>query len=171
MDIETISLTKAYPLKTALHGVSVQLKGGNIHALVGENGAGKSTLANMLAGSLAPTSGTILLDGKEEAFTSAGDALARGIVLVRQRPLLSESLSAWENIILKTGGDSTRKGFMGGGFFLRPPSPELLRLKDFKGIVRLSAVGKTFVEIAFHCEIVSLFLICHDTYILSFTVE
>lgn len=131
MDIETISLTKAYPLKTALHGVSVQLKGGNIHALVGENGAGKSTLANMLAGSLAPTSGTILLDGKEEAFTSAGDALARGIVLVRQRPLLSESLSAWENIILKTGGDSTRKGFMGGGFFLRPPSPELLRLKDF----------------------------------------
>lgn len=131
MDIETISLTKAYPLKTALHGVSVQLKGGNIHALVGENGAGKSTLANMLSGSLAPTSGTILLDGKEEAFTSAGDALARGIVLVRQRPLLSESLSAWENIILKTGGDSTRKGFMKGGFFLRPPSPELLRLKDF----------------------------------------
>lgn len=131
MDIETISLTKAYPLKTALHGVSVQLKGGSIHALVGENGAGKSTLANMLAGSLVPTGGKILLDGREVAFASAGDALAQGIVLVRQRPLLSESLSAWENIILKTGGDSTRKGFMGGGFFLKPPSPELLRLKDF----------------------------------------
>ncbi|MCR5621586.1 MAG: ATP-binding cassette domain-containing protein [Treponema sp.] len=131
MDIETISLTKAYPLKTALHGVSVQLKGGCIHALVGENGAGKSTLANMLAGSLVPTSGSILLDGREAAFASAADALERGIVLVRQRPLLSESLSAWENITLKTGGDSTRKGFMGGGFFLRPPSPELLKLKDF----------------------------------------
>ncbi len=125
MDIETVSLTKAYPLKTALHGVSVQLKGGSIHALVGENGAGKSTLANMLAGSLAPTAGSILLDGKEQAFTSAADALAQGIVLVRQRPLLSESLSAWENIILKTGSDSK------ASFFLRPPSRELLRLKDF----------------------------------------
>ena len=126
MDIETISLTKKYPLKTALHGVSVQLKGGKIHALVGENGAGKSTLANMLAGGLVPTAGKILLDGREMAFSSAADALAEGIVLVRQRPLLSESLSAWENIILKTGGDSTRRSF-----FLRPPSNELLRLKDF----------------------------------------
>ncbi len=125
MDIETRLLSKRYPLKTALQDVSVKLEGGKIHALVGENGAGKSTLAKLLAGGLFPSSGQILLDGKETLFSSAGDALRNKIVLVRQRPLLAESLSARENIILKTTSDDTRKHF-----FLRPPSKELLQLRD-----------------------------------------
>lgn len=125
MDIETLSLTKAYPLKTALNDVSVMLEGGKIHALVGENGAGKSTLASLIAGCLVPSSGKIRIDGKDVFFSSAADALAMGIVLVRQRPLLSESLSAWENIILKIH-DERGKGI----FFLRPPSRDLIRLKD-----------------------------------------
>ena len=118
MTIETRSLTKAYPLKTALKDVSILLEEGKIHALVGENGAGKSTLANLIAGSFVPSSGTILIDGREAAFSCTADALARNIVLVRQRPLLSESLSAWENIILKTPADGKRSGFRPGSFFL-----------------------------------------------------
>lgn len=131
MTIETRSLTKAYPLKTALKDVSILLEEGKIHALVGENGAGKSTLANLIAGSLVPSSGTILIDGREVAFSCAADALARNIVLVRQRPLLSESLSAWENIILKTPADGKRSSFRPGSFFLKAPSDELMQLKDF----------------------------------------
>ena len=130
MTIETRSLTKAYPLKTALKDVSIQLEEGKIHALVGENGAGKSTLANLIAGSLIPTSGSILIDGREAVFSCAADALAQNIVLVRQRPLLSESVSAWENIILKTPADGKQGIFKQGGFFLKAPSDDFLRLKD-----------------------------------------
>lgn len=130
MTIETRSLTKAYPLKTALKDVSILLEEGKIHALVGENGAGKSTLANLIAGSLVPSSGTILIDGREAVFSCAADALARNIVLVRQRPLLSESLSAWENIILKTPADGKQGIFKQGSFFLKAPSDAFLRLKD-----------------------------------------
>ena len=121
MDIQTHRLTKKYLLKTALDSVSVIFRGGQIHALVGENGAGKSTLAALLSGNTDASSGTILLDNRQIKFNSASDALKNGIVLVHQRPMLSERLTVAENILLKVQK----------GFFIRKPSEELLALRDF----------------------------------------
>lgn len=101
MNLRTHDLTKKYRLKTALENVSVTFQSSKIHALVGENGAGKSTLAKLLAGDITPSSGSIFINEKEIKFNSAKDSLNEGIVLVHQRPLLSEKLTAKENIILK----------------------------------------------------------------------
>ena len=119
MHIETERLSKKYLLKTALNKVSASFGAGKIHALVGENGAGKSTLAALIAGDIRPSEGTIRIDGEKVSFSSAKDALGRGIVLVHQRPLLAKSLTVSENIWISTGTS----------FLIRPPSAELLALQ------------------------------------------
>ncbi len=124
MKIQTHELTKSYLVKTALDKVSTVFDTGKIHALVGENGAGKSTLATILSGDKQPTSGKIFIDGREVYFSSAHDALGEGIVLVHQRPMLAESLSAKENIILNLQTTKSKS------FFIHKPSAELLKLKE-----------------------------------------
>lgn len=75
--LEARNITKVYPGGVvANHNVNLQIKKGEIHALVGENGAGKSTLMKMLFGMLAPTEGQIFVDGKEVHFSSSSDAIA-----------------------------------------------------------------------------------------------
>ncbi len=108
-----------------MDSVSVTFAGGKIHALVGENGAGKSTLAGLISGDIQPTSGEILLDGKVTAFSSAKDALSRGIVLVHQRPMLASSITAKENMILQLQATQKKKSF-----FLHAPSEEMLSLRN-----------------------------------------
>jgi ABC-type uncharacterized transport system ATPase subunit len=100
MRIELRAVSKSYLLKTALHDVNISFSPAKIHALFGENGSGKSTLAGILAGDIQPTSGTVLLDGTPVIFHSAKDARAKGIVLVHQRPLLADSITVKENILL-----------------------------------------------------------------------
>src|SRR5574344_2733785 len=99
MRIDLQAISKVYLLKAALNAVTVTFSSGNIHALLGENGAGKSTLAGIISGNNTPSCGTLLLDGKEVVFTSAKDALAHGIVIVHQRPLLADSITSYENIL------------------------------------------------------------------------
>ena len=78
--LEARNITKVYPGGVvANHNVNLQIKKGEIHALVGENGAGKSTLMKMLFGMLAPTEGQIFVDGKEVHFSSSSDAIAAGL--------------------------------------------------------------------------------------------
>lgn len=100
MDIRVHGLGKKYILKEALKNVSVEFKGGLVHALVGENGAGKSTLAKILSGLIRPSSGQIYINEKEVSFKSSKDALHHSIVTVNQTPLLASSLTAKENIRL-----------------------------------------------------------------------
>ena len=100
MRIELRAVSKSYLLKTALHNVNISFSPAKIHALLGENGSGKSTLAGILAGDIQPTSGAVLLDGTPVVFHSAKDARAKGIVLVHQRPLLADSITVKENILL-----------------------------------------------------------------------
>mgnify|MGYP002624718913 CR=1 FL=1 len=113
MTIEARSITMQYTLKTALDGVSVTFGAGKIHALLGENGAGKSTLAGVISGAIVPTAGTLLVDGERVRFSKPRDALERGIVLVRQRPLLSTALTARENIRLQLKGRANAKAALG----------------------------------------------------------
>ncbi|MDR2094986.1 MAG: ATP-binding cassette domain-containing protein [Treponema sp.] len=84
----------------ALEGADFTLKGGEIHALLGENGAGKSTLMHIMAGCQAPSSGSILVDGRECSFKLPSDALAVGIGMVRQYPQLVPGFKVWEDCIL-----------------------------------------------------------------------
>ncbi|MEG2143821.1 MAG: ABC transporter ATP-binding protein, partial [Oscillospiraceae bacterium] len=80
--------------------VTLELKKGEIHALLGENGAGKSTLMKVLFGFLQPDEGKIFLNGKEVSIISSQDAIKKGIGMVHQHFMLVPSLTIAENIIL-----------------------------------------------------------------------
>jgi ribose transport system ATP-binding protein len=98
--LQTLALRKEYPGTVALDDVSVSLAGGQVHALVGKNGAGKSTLVKIVAGSMQPTSGRLLVDGREVRLGSPLDAFRAGIATVYQELSLVPSLTAAENILL-----------------------------------------------------------------------
>ncbi|MBQ9239387.1 MAG: ATP-binding cassette domain-containing protein, partial [Treponema sp.] len=100
MDIALSGVHKRYTYKTVLSGISMDFPGGKIHALLGENGAGKSTTAAILSGSLQPDAGTVRINGVPVTLKNERDAVRRGIVMVRQRPLLADSITVRENIVL-----------------------------------------------------------------------
>jgi ABC-type sugar transport system ATPase subunit len=98
--LEMRSITKEYRGVAAVQDVSFTLENGEIHALVGENGAGKSTLTKIIAGAVAPTSGTMLLDGKPITFAVPKDALNAGVAMVYQENSLVPALTVAQNIFL-----------------------------------------------------------------------
>ncbi|MFD1541597.1 sugar ABC transporter ATP-binding protein [Nonomuraea guangzhouensis] len=94
-------LVKRFPGVMALDGVDLDIRAGEIHALVGENGAGKSTLVKALAGIHAPDSGTMTFDGAPYTPASAADGLAAGISVVHQELALLPYLTVAENLFLR----------------------------------------------------------------------
>ena len=82
--VQMLNITKQFPRVLANDNVTLTVRRGEIHALVGENGAGKSTLMNMLYGLLRPDSGKIIIHGKEQTFSGPGDAIACGIGTARR---------------------------------------------------------------------------------------
>ena len=100
MNIFLRRVTKKFALKTALDRVSLDFPERKIYAVLGENGAGKSTIASILCGDIQPTSGKIFIENKSRSFKNAGEAASAKIVCVHQRPLLANSLTVFENIIL-----------------------------------------------------------------------
>jgi ABC-type sugar transport system ATPase subunit len=92
------SVTRLYGATVALNDVTLELKRGSVHGVIGENGAGKSTAAQIATGVVQPTSGLIECDGEPVTFRSAHDAEALGIVLIPQELLLYEYLSIAENL-------------------------------------------------------------------------
>src|SRR5215470_7576974 len=93
-------ITKRYPGVLANDHITLDVRPGEIHALLGENGAGKTTLMNILYGLAVPNSGQILLDGEEVKIAGPSDAIKRGISMVHQHFMLVPVLSVAENIIL-----------------------------------------------------------------------
>jgi ribose transport system ATP-binding protein len=104
------NIHKRFGPTVALDGVNLELREGEIHALVGENGAGKSTLMNVLAGALAADQGAMALDGKPYAPASAHDARLHGIALIHQELCLCPQLSVSENIMM--GIEPARLGWL-----------------------------------------------------------
>lgn len=98
--IEMLNITKEFPGIKANDNITLQLKRGEIHALLGENGAGKSTLMSILFGIYQPTSGIIKKDGKEVQINTPNDANELNIGMVHQHFKLVECFSVLDNIIL-----------------------------------------------------------------------
>ena len=108
--IEMRRITKVFPGIVANDDVTLTLRRGEIHALLGENGAGKSTLMSVLFGLYQPEAGEILKDGKPVVISGPGDANRLGIGMVHQHFKLVEIFTVLENIML--GVEPTKGGFL-----------------------------------------------------------
>ena len=108
--IEMNHIRKEFPGIVANDDITLQLKKGEIHALLGENGAGKSTLMSVLFGLYQPEAGTIKKDGVEVKINNPNDATALGIGMVHQHFKLIEVFTVLDNIIL--GAETTKMGFL-----------------------------------------------------------
>ena len=108
--IEMLHITKEFPGIKANDDITLQLRKGEVHALLGENGAGKSTLMSVLFGLYQPEQGKILKSGKEVQIRNPNDANALGIGMVHQHFKLVECFTVLDNIIL--GVEPNKLGFL-----------------------------------------------------------
>lgn len=106
------NVSKAFDAVLAVDGVSFDVRGGEVHALLGENGAGKSTVIRLLAGDHRPDAGEILLDGEPVAFDHPQAAFEHGIACVHQMPTFVPNLSVTENLFLGLPYDQRRAGLI-----------------------------------------------------------
>jgi len=147
--IEADSIVKRFGGATAIDGVSIAVRSGEIYGIVGENGAGKSTLMRMLAGILKPDGGEVRVDGRR-LEGGARAALDSGISLVHQELSLVPEMTTAENIVL--GSTPTRLGFIDATEMKRIAAEALEEIGvsvdlDEK-VARLSVALRQFVEIA-----------------------
>ena len=126
--IEMREITKVFGEFVANDKINLELRKGEIHALLGENGAGKSTLMNMLAGLLEPTSGEIVVNGQVVKLDSPSKAASLGIGMVHQHFMLVEAFTVAENIIL--GSELTKNGVLD----ITRATREILELSERYGL-------------------------------------
>ncbi|MDT0269891.1 sugar ABC transporter ATP-binding protein [Streptomyces sp. DSM 44915] len=103
-------MTKSFLGIRVLHGVSLDLAPGEVHAVVGENGAGKSTLMKLLSGEYRPDAGRIEIDGTARAFDHPAQAQAAGVGIIHQELALLPDRTVAENVFL--GREPTRRGLV-----------------------------------------------------------
>ena len=108
--IEMLHITKKFPGIIANDDITIQLKKGEIHALLGENGAGKSTLMSVLFGLYQPEEGIIKVKGQEVKIKGPLDANALGIGMVHQHFKLVHNFTVLQNIVL--GMETVEKGLL-----------------------------------------------------------
>ncbi len=148
--LEMKGIGKTFPGVKALQGVSLTVREGQVHALLGENGAGKSTLIKILSGAYAKDEGEILWEGRPVAIRGPEDAQALGISTIYQEFNLGRQLTVAENVFL---GQLPRKGFRVDWKAARALSRELLerlgaRISVDARVERLSVAEQQLVEIA-----------------------
>ncbi len=117
VDIDVVSVSKRFGGVPALTNVSLTIRRGEVHALVGENGAGKSTLGKIISGVYSADGGEVRLNGESVSFRSPRDAMDRGIVTIAQELAIVPYLSVAENVFL--GAESKRWGFVRRGTMRR----------------------------------------------------
>lgn len=144
------NITKNFPGTRALNDVSIELKKGEIHAVVGENGAGKSTLMSIISGALEADSGKIFIEGKEVHFENPKEAQQCGIGMVHQEFALCPDVSVSDNIFIErlpsAAGIVNRKE-------LHKKTAEILgpfdtRIQPEQKVLDLSMAQQQIVEIA-----------------------
>ncbi|SFA87450.1 MULTISPECIES: ABC transporter ATP-binding protein [unclassified Bacillus (in: firmicutes)] len=138
MDIrmEMKSMSKKYGNFYANEDVSIALKKGEVHAIVGENGAGKTTLMRMLYGMEVPSSGEILVNGQNVSFDGPDDAIKHGIGMVHQHFMLFPDFTVSENIVI---GHEPKKF----GFFRRKEAIETVNKLSNKYGIKVNPELKT----------------------------
>jgi ribose transport system ATP-binding protein len=140
-------VTKSFPGVRALNGVSIDVRRGMVHGVVGENGAGKSTLMKILSGVYKKDTGTIVFDGKTIDHTTPYESMHRGLAIIYQELNLVNSMSVGENIFL--GRFKEMKGMRG----THAKARELLdsigcKVSTTKLVSELSVSTKQMVEIS-----------------------
>lgn len=108
--LEVRRVTKRYSGVRALRDVDLDVRAGEVHAVIGENGAGKSTLMKILAGIEQPNSGQVFFEGKPVTIDSAHTALELGISMIHQELNLADNLNVGANIFL--GREPHKRGFL-----------------------------------------------------------
>jgi ribose transport system ATP-binding protein len=148
--LEVRSLRKSFPGVLALDGVTLDVRRGEVHAVVGENGAGKSTLMKILAGVEAADAGEFLYRGRPARWRGVAQAQQCGVVMIHQELNLVDELSVAENISL--GREPTTAGFIRQSDMQARAAELLSRLSsdlDPRAVVGdLSVAQKQLVEIA-----------------------
>ncbi|MGP3971742.1 sugar ABC transporter ATP-binding protein [Streptomyces sp. 6N223] len=124
-------MTKSFLGTPVLQGVTLDLRPGEVHAIVGENGAGKSTLMKLLAGEYQPDSGRIEIDGVPRSFSHPAEAQAAGVGIIHQELALLPDRTVAQNIFL--GREPTRRGLVDRAAMERRTA-ELLGELDARGI-------------------------------------
>lgn len=149
--LEIRNLTKTYPGVIALNDLSLSVRRGECHAIIGENGAGKSTLIKSIAGAIEPDKGTVVFEGKEYASLDPTLAKEIGIGVIYQEFALCPALSAAENIFL---GERLTSGAFQNREKMNQKAQEILdqfRVDGLKATMKvrdLSTAYQQLVEIA-----------------------
>jgi ABC-type sugar transport system ATPase subunit len=145
-------ITKLFGPTRAVDELDLDIRAGEVHALLGENGAGKSTVARIAAGVMEPTSGTVLLDGEEAALRSVREAEAQGILLIPQELQLFDPLSVAENLFVGRPRPRRPWGIVDGRRMRAVARQTLAQLGvefDVRvPVERLSSAGRQLVAIA-----------------------
>jgi ABC-type sugar transport system ATPase subunit len=106
--IRAVALTKAYGSFIALNDANITVMPGEVRALIGSNGAGKSTLIKILSGAIAPTSGTVEVDGSAATLGSPPEMIRRGVACIYQHSNLAPAMTVLDNIFI---GRQPTRGF------------------------------------------------------------
>jgi L-arabinose transport system ATP-binding protein len=143
-------ISKRFPGVRALDQVSFEVRGGSVHALLGENGAGKSTLLKVLSGAYQPDAGQLLLDGRPAVFRNAAAALSAGVAVIYQELHLAPELSVADNLFL--GHLPATAGWIRGRTLFRATRDAMEALgEDIDPRARVSALSiaqRQMIEIA-----------------------
>ena len=143
--IEMLNITKRFPGIIANDNITLQLRKGEIHALLGENGAGKSTLMSVLFGLYQPEEGVIKKDGEVVKINDPNDANRLGIGMVHQHFKLVECFSVLDNIIL--GVEPNTAGFLKK----KEAREKVVALSERYGL-RIDPEAKILLSSGFVCE-------------------
>lgn len=155
--LEARGISKQYPGVKALDSVDIEIRKGEIHALVGENGAGKSTFVNVIGGVVTPDSGTLHFDGQEVHISSPSEATEIGISIVHQDLSLYPNLSIATNLYLshldeqgkvfipdKQINEQTREVLKRVGLDNIPPNRKVSNLQP--GVQQLVEIARAIVQ-------------------------
>ncbi|WP_137391011.1 sugar ABC transporter ATP-binding protein [Rhodoligotrophos defluvii] len=150
--LELRSATKSFRGVRALSDVSIEIRPGEIHVLLGQNGAGKSTLIKVLAGAHRVESGEILVGGRQVSMASPSDAIAYGIAVIYQEFSLVPSLDIGRNIFLGREKLFSRGGFLNLNALYQAAAKALKRLNlnydPRRKVSQLTVAQQQMVEIA-----------------------
>lgn len=148
--LSLVDIHKRFGPTVALDGVNLELRKGEVHALIGENGAGKSTLMNIIAGAMKADKGDMAIDGEKYLPSSPLDARLHGIALIHQELSLCSHLTVAENILM--GMETSRFGWLDRND-LTTRTNEVLKtfhhpdIRPEKRVADLSVAARQIVEI------------------------